>query len=118
MEQEHHHHHHNHGNAEKNISISIYLNAFFVLVEIVGGVLTNSIAILTDAFYMTLAIVSLFATAWALQKKSTKGRDSNYSYGYKRFSLLGSVFLSGVLTISSIFVLVAAVRRILYLQRR
>src|SRR5574344_408970 len=52
---------------------------------------------------------------------SQSGRDSQfmlflptgYSYGYKRFSLLGSVFLSGGLTISSIFVLVAAVRRVL-----
>ncbi len=112
MEQDHHHHHHNHGNAEKNISIAFYLNAFFVLVEIVGGLLTNSIAILTDALHDFGDCLSL-ATAWALQKKSTKGRDSNYSYGYKRFSLLGSVFLSGVLTISSIFVLVAAVRRVL-----
>ena len=76
MEQEHHHHHHNHGNAEKNISIAFYLNAFFVLVEIVGGLLTNSIAILTDALHDFGDCLSL-ATAWALQKKSTKGRDSN-----------------------------------------
>ena len=52
------------------------------------------------------------ATSWFLQKKSTKGRDKKYSYGYQRFSLLGSIFLSGVLTVSSIFVLMEAVKRI------
>lgn len=48
-----------------------------------------------------------------LQKKSTQGRTSTYTYGYKRFSLLGSVFLSGVLAISSTIVLLEAGQRLL-----
>lgn len=104
-------HNHAHSNAEKNISIAFFLNAFFVVVEIVGGFLTNSIAILTDALHDFGDCLSL-ATAWFLQKKSTQARDKKYSYGYKRFSLLGSVFLSGVLTVSSVFVLVEAAKRI------
>lgn len=105
------HNHSHHNNAGKNISIAFFLNAIFVIIELVGGILTNSIAILTDALHDFGDCLSL-ATAWFLQKKSTKGRDRIYSYGYKRFSLLGSIFLSGVLTVSSIFVLVAAVQRI------
>lgn len=113
----HHHSHSHHGHegqdgAEKNISIAFFLNAFFVVVEVVGGLLTNSIAILTDALHDFGDCLSL-ATAWFLQKKSKKGRDRNYSYGYKRFSLLGSIFLSGVLTVSSIFVIVEAVKRVI-----
>lgn len=106
-----HNHSHNHSHAEKNISTVFFLNAFFVVVELVGGLLTNSIAILTDALHDFGDCLSL-ATAWFLQKKSTQLRDRKYSYGYKRFSLLGSVFLSGVLTISSVLVLIEAAGRI------
>lgn len=108
-----HGHSHSHGgDAGKNISIAFFLNAFFVVVELIGGLVTNSIAILSDALHDFGDCLSL-ATAWFLQKKSKRGRDSRYSYGYKRFSLLGSIFLSGVLTVSSIFVIIEAVKRLM-----
>ncbi len=74
--------------------------------------MTNSIAISSDALHDFGDCLSL-ATAWFIQKKSTKKRDAKYSYGYKRFSLLGSLFLSGVLSISSVVVIVEAVKRLL-----
>lgn len=104
-------HNHSHSDATKNISIAFFLNAFFVVVELVGGILTNSIAILTDALHDFGDCLSL-ATAWFLQKKSKQGRDATYSYGYKRFSLLGTIFLSGVLTVSSVIVIIEAAKRI------
>lgn len=106
-----HDHSHNQDGSMKNIGVAFWLNSFFVVVEVVGGILTNSIAILSDAFHDFGDCLSL-AIAWGLQKKSRKKRDRFYSYGYKRFSLLGSVFLSGVLTLSSILVMIEAVRRL------
>ncbi len=105
-------HLHSHSdNAIKNLSVAFFLNAFFVVVEVIGGLFTNSIAILTDALHDFGDCLSL-ATAWFLQKKSMQGRDRKYSYGYKRFSLLGAIFLSGVLTVSSFIVLFEAFKRI------
>ncbi len=98
-------------NASKNIAVAFVLNSLFVVIEVVGGLLTNSIAILSDALHDFGDCLSL-AMAWGLQKKSRKKRDERYSYGYKRFSLLGSVFLSGVLAISSVFVITEAVKRV------
>lgn len=98
-------------NTANNIGVAFWLNAFFVIVEVIGGFLTNSIAILSDALHDFGDCLSL-AIAYGLQKKSEKKRDRLYSYGYKRFSLLGTVFLSGVLTVSSIFVVFEAVKRI------
>jgi cobalt-zinc-cadmium efflux system protein len=112
---DHHHGHghgHAHGEAAKNISAAFFLNAFFVVVEAVGGFATNSVAILSDALHDFGDCLSL-ATAWFLAHKAEKPRDARYSYGYRRFSLLGAVFLSGVLTVSSAFMVAEAVRRLL-----
>lgn len=107
-----HNHTHGHKAAQENITIAFFLNAFFVIVELIGGIFTNSIAILTDALHDFGDCISL-AIAWFLQKKSTQERDNKYSYGYKRFSLLGSIYLSLVLTVSSVFVVIEAVKRII-----
>lgn len=98
-------------NATKNIGVAFWLNAFFVIVELVGGIITNSIAILSDALHDFGDCLSL-AVAFGLQKKSKQKRDRTYSYGYKRFSLLGTIFLSGVLTFSSIYVIIEAIKRL------
>jgi cobalt-zinc-cadmium efflux system protein len=108
-----HSHSHSHGdNVAKNISVAFFLNLFFVAVELAGGFFTNSIAILSDALHDFGDCLSL-AVSWAFQKKATRKRDRKYTYGYRRFSLLGSVFLSGVLFVSSVFVLVEAGKRIM-----
>ena len=106
---------HNQENAAKNIGVAFWLNAFFVIVEVIGGFFTTSIAILSDALHDFGDCLSL-AMAYGLQKKSEKKRDKFYSYGYKRFSLLGTVFLSGVLVVSSAFVLFEAIKRIMMPQ--
>ena len=112
MGHNHHHHQHSHGdNATKNISFAFFLNLFFVVVEVIGGLYTNSIAILSDALHDFGDCLSL-AVAWAFQKKATQKRDHKYTYGYRRFSLLGSIFLSGVLVISSAIVLFEAGKRV------
>lgn len=106
---------HNHSpsnRTSKNIVIAFVLNAIFVVIEIIGGLLTNSIAILSDALHDFGDCISL-AIAWGFQKKSNQIPDKSYSYGYKRFSLLSSVFLSGVLLLSSIFVIIEGVKRII-----
>ena len=108
-----HQHSHNHrNNVTKNISFAFFLNLFFVIVEIIGGLFTNSIAILSDALHDFGDCLSL-AVAWAFQKKATKKRNYKYTYGYKRFSLLGSIFLSGILVVSSAFILFEAGKRLL-----
>jgi cobalt-zinc-cadmium efflux system protein len=102
---------HDHADAAGNIATAFFLNLGFAVVELVGGVFTNSVAILSDALHDFGDSVSL-GVAWVLQKHSSKGRDARFSYGYKRFSLLGSVFLSGVLLVSSVFIVTESIRRL------
>ncbi len=101
----------NHGGATKNIATAFGLNFGFAIIELVGGLATNSVSILSDALHDLGDSVSL-AVAWVLQKRSGKRRDAKFSYGYKRFSLMSSVFLSGVLLVSSIFIVIEAVERL------
>jgi cobalt-zinc-cadmium efflux system protein len=110
----HHHDHHDHSDV-KNIQTAFFLNLFFTVVEIVGGIFTNSIAIISDAIHDLGDCLSL-GLAWYFQKVAKKGSDSAYSYGYKRFSLLGAIINSVVLITGSVLILSVAIPRIIHPQ--
>lgn len=110
MSHDHHHHTHQHSDV-KNIKVAFFLNLAFTVLEIVGGFFTNSIAILSDAVHDLGDSLSL-GLAWYFQKMAKKGSSATFSYGYKRFSLLGAIINSIVLTVGSIFVLSAAIPRL------
>ena len=107
-----HHDHHNHSDVN-NIQIAFLLNLFFTLIEIVGGFMTNSIAIISDAIHDLGDCLSL-GLAWYFQKVAKRGSDTSYSYGYKRFSLLGAIINSVVLVTGSILILTVAIPRIIH----
>ena len=110
-----HTHAHGHSPAIGNIRVAFFLNFFFAVVELLGGLYTNSIAILSDALHDFGDSVSL-GLAWYLQKIAGRGRDAHYSYGYKRFSLLGALFISLVLLIGSVIVIKESVGRLFHPQ--
>jgi cobalt-zinc-cadmium efflux system protein len=116
MESKHQHskHHHQHQHSDvKNIKVAFFLNVTFTIVEIIGGFFTNSIAILSDAVHDLGDSLSL-GMAWYFQKKAKKGSDKLFSYGYKRFSLLGAIINSIVLIVGSIFILTEAIPRLFH----
>ena len=112
----HEHHHGHHHEAVKNIKTVFFLNLFFTLLEIAGGFFTNSMAILSDAVHDLGDCLSL-GLAWYFQKVANRGSDNSYSYGYKRFSLMGAVINSIVLTVGSILILIEAVPRIFHPEK-
>ncbi len=97
--------------TEKNILIAFLLNFFFALFEMAGGLVTGSIAILGDAFHDMGDAVCVFVS-YCLEKKSKKQPDEQYTYGYGRYSVLGSVITTMVLLIGSFGVIWGAVGRI------
>lgn len=106
------HQHHHHHDSSKNLSTAFFLNVGFTIVEIVGGLWTNSVAILADAIHDLGDSISL-GLAWGLQRYSEKDSNLNYTYGYGRFSLLGALVISLVLVAGSLLVLNEAVPRLL-----
>ncbi len=112
MAKEIHQHPHLQPESTSNISFAFFLNLFFAIFEFVGGILTNSVAILSDSIHDFGDSLSL-GVAYYLQKKSNRKSDNYYTYGYKRFSLLGSIFISTVLALSSVFIIMESVKRII-----
>lgn len=106
----HNHSHTNNGTTEK-ISVAFGLNLGFSILEFVGGYFTNSVAIMSDALHDLGDSLSL-GLAWYFQKISARKRTKYFTYGYKRFSLLGAFINSMVLIIGSIFVLKESIQRI------
>lgn len=102
---------HNHSRNTDNIRAAFFLNLGFTLLEIVGGLFTNSIAILSDALHDLGDSLSL-GLAWWLEEYSEKEPSGRFTYGYRRFSLLGSLINAVVLLCGSIFILIETVSRL------
>ena len=107
----HSHPHPDHDRIQKNFTLAFWLNTGFAILEIGGGLYTNSVAILSDALHDFGDSLSL-GLAFYFQRKSLKKRDDYFSYGYKRFSLLGAFINSLILIIGSIFIVQEAVHRL------
>lgn len=109
-----HHHSHIHDPSTaggKNIALAFFLNLFFCVIELVGGLLTNSVAILSDALHDLGDSVSL-GMAWYFQKVSKRKPDEKYTYGYKRFSILSALLNSLILLSGSAIVLYESINRL------
>ena len=105
----HDHHHHHHG--IKNIKIAFFLNLAFTILEVIGGLYLNSVAILSDAVHDLGDSLSL-GTSWFLQSKSNKKADKKFSFGYKRLSLLGALINGVILVGGSIYIIYEGIIRI------
>lgn len=97
---------------ERNIWIAFLLNLGFSVFEFFGGLLTGSVAILSDAVH-DLGDAAGIGVSWFLERKSKRQPDGTYTYGYTRFSVLGSVFTCGILLLGSVGVVVSAIGRLM-----
>ncbi len=103
-------------NSLKNIKIAFLLNISFTIFELVGGYLTNSIAIISDALHDLGDSISL-GVSYLLEMKSLKKDNKNYSYGLRRLSLLGAFLNIIVLVSGAVFIIKEAITRFFYPQR-
>lgn len=105
-----HHHDHTHGANKKALTISLILIASFMIVEVIGGVLTNSLALLSDAGHMLSDAISL-TVALAAFKMGEKAADSARTFGYRRFEILAAVFNGVTLIVIAVFIVAEAAGR-------
>ena len=98
--------------SEKNILIAFILNLVFSLFEFIGGIFTNSVAIISDSIH-DIGDAASIGVSYFLEKKSKKQPDKTYTYGYLRYSVIGSIITVLILLVGSVLVVVNAVNRIL-----
>jgi cobalt-zinc-cadmium efflux system protein len=98
--------------SEKNILIAFLLNLFFSVFELLGGIFTNSIAIISDAIHDFGDSISI-GISYLLEKKSKKKPDNKYTFGYTRYSVLGAIITNTILIIGSTLVIYNAIIRII-----
>ncbi|MBR6552468.1 MAG: cation transporter [Clostridia bacterium] len=98
--------------TEKNILIAFILNLSFAVFEFFGGIFTGSVAIVSDAIHDVGDATSI-GISYFLEKKSKKEPDEKYTYGYLRFSVIGSVITTLILLVGSVVVVVNAINKIM-----
>ena len=98
--------------TERNILVAFLLNLSFAVFEFIGGVLTGSVAILSDAVH-DLGDAASIGLSFFLEKKSKRAPDEHYTYGYARYSVLGSVITTLILLVGSVLVVYNAVLRLI-----
>lgn len=98
--------------SEKNIFIAFLLNFVFSIFEFFGGIFTGSVAIISDSVHDIGDAISI-GLSYFLEKKAKKQPDDKYSYGYARYSVLGSAITTFVLLFGSVVVIYNAVLRLI-----
>ena len=115
---EHAHDHGHHGapsgdHGQRRLFWALLATAGFMLVEVVGGLLSGSLALLADAGHM-LTDAGALAIAWWAAKLAQRPPDAERSYGYARMQVLAA-FVNGVaLVFLALWIGVEAVRRLLH----
>lgn len=105
-------HNHSHDHSSKNLKTAFFLNLAFTIFELIGGYYVNSVAIISDAIHDLGDSLSLGAS-WYLDVKSKQSPTKAFSFGYRRFSLLGALLNSVILIAGSVYVIKEAIGRIL-----
>jgi cobalt-zinc-cadmium efflux system protein len=114
-----HEHRHEHGHAppvdadnQRRVFWAMLLTGGFMAVEVAGGLISGSLALLADAGHMLTDTASL-ALAWLAFKLGRKPADNARSYGYQRFQVLAA-FVNGATLLAIVgWIAVAAVGRLL-----
>lgn len=110
------HHHHlpprKEGEAVGRFWLAFSLNLGFAIIELIGGMMTNSVAIMSDALH-DFGDAAAIGLALGLEKFSHKQSDSDFSYGYRRYSAVAALITGVILVVGAIFILTEAIPRLM-----
>ncbi len=105
-------HDHTHAARSQRMGWAFLLNLSFSIIEFIGGWLTNSTAIMADAVHDLGDSLSI-GSGWLLDRLGNRKPDSQFTYGYRRLSLVGALVNGLVLISGSIWVISEALPRLL-----
>lgn len=107
----HHHHSHDHGALKgRNLGITILLNVGITLAQVIGGFVSGSLALLSDAMHNFSDVISL-VISWIASKLSSKKQTARQTFGYKRAEILAALINAVSLVVIAFFLLKEAIER-------
>lgn len=107
-----HNHSHNHGTetSEKNLFITMALNFFITIAEIIGGFISGSLSLISDALHNFSDGIAIVITYFAM-KLSKRPKTPKYTFGLKRAEILAAIINASTLIIISFFLIKEAIDR-------
>ncbi len=99
--------HHHHEVSGKNLFITIVLNIIITIAQIIGGIFSGSLALLSDAMHNFSDVVALFISYFA-NRLASRPNSENQTFGYKRAEILATLFNASVLIGIAIFLIIEA----------
>lgn len=104
-------HDHTAGQSEKSLWIALGLTSSILVAETIGGIMTGSLALISDAAHM-LTDAAALAIALAAIRIGRRPADSRRSFGYNRFEILAAAFNALMLVVVAMYILYEAWHRI------
>lgn len=104
-------HSHTHEMGASALALAFWLSLSFALVELIGGVVTSSLALVTDSWH-AVGDTLYVGLAWILDRVSRRKENAHFTFGYKRFSLLGALLISLLLIVGSVRMSVHAIEHL------
>lgn len=103
--------HHRHEISGKNLGLAIFLNVFMTIAEAAGGLVSGSIALMSDAAHNLSDVISL-VISWFANRLSKREATLTRTFGFRRSEILAAFINSATLIIISIVIIIEAVKRI------
>ncbi|MGV6846392.1 MAG: cation diffusion facilitator family transporter [Lutibacter sp.] len=105
------HQHHHHQVSGKNLVITILLNVSITVAQIIGGFLSNSLALISDALHNFTDVISLIVSYLAYLLTVKKKQTLKQTFGYKRAEIIAAFINGSTLIVIAIFLAVEAISR-------
>lgn len=109
---EHHHHHHHHVSG-KNLFITILLNLFITVAQIIGGLISGSLALLSDALHNFSDVLALVIAYWT-HRLSHRDANMSKTFGYKRAEIMAALFNTSILMTIAFYLIYQSVDKLLH----
>jgi cobalt-zinc-cadmium efflux system protein len=108
-----HTHNHSGGASENNLFITMALNFLITIAEVIGGIFSGSLALISDAMHNFSDGIALIVTYVAL-RLSKKPRSLKYTFGLKRTEIIAAILNASTLIIISFFLIKEAIERFIH----
>lgn len=103
---------HHHPGPGKNLGITIFLNLAITIAQVIGGLFSGSMALLSDALHNFSDVLSLIIS-WIANRLARKDKTAKRTFGYKRANIIAAFINSSTLIVIAVIISTEAVERLI-----